>query len=111
MKDFLHIIFGIENLDDDQPLGITCNWGETDSMVNITVNGLEGNVPFKCNLYTDSLKPQNLLIFTFTLKVTSKPMLLKLMGGTYINFGLVSVEVTEYDDNQPGNVIDKYMIK
>lgn len=36
---------------------------------------------------------------------------MKLMGGQYINFGLVGAEVLSYDDDQPGNVIDKYMIE
>lgn len=110
VKDWFHIIFGMDDLDENQSLGLTCNWGAKDSLVNITVAGLEGNIALKCNLYTDSIKPQNLLNFWFTLQVVSKPTLMKLVGGTYIKFGLVGVQVTEYEDDQPGNVVDKYMI-
>lgn len=89
----------MDDLDENQSLGLTCNWGAKDSLVNITVAGLEGNIALKCNLYTDSIKPQNLLNFWFTLQVVSKPTLMKLVGGTYIKFGLVGVQVTEYEDD------------
>ncbi len=66
VKDFLHIVFGIEKYKDDTELAVTCNWGEPDSMVNVTVSGLEGNAPFKCILHTASVVPISLLTFTFT---------------------------------------------
>ena len=99
VKDWFHIIFGMDDLDENQSLGLTCNWGTKDSLVNITVAGLEGNIALKCNLYTDSIKPRNLLNFEFTLQVITRPTLMKLMGGTYINFGLVGVNVTDYNDD------------
>lgn len=111
VRDFVHIVFATKKFDDNQGLAVACQWGDKDTMVNITTKGLEGNVPIKCSMSTDqAIKPTGLLDFSFTLRVYSKPLLLRLSGGTYINFGLTDVEVLEYEDNQPGNVIDHYMI-
>ena len=111
VKDFIHIVFGLDKYDDYQELGIACDWGKSDSMVNITVHGLEGNVPLDCKLFVDQTIPKVLLNFNFTLQVTSTPTILELIGGQYIHFSLKGVKVMNYDDDQPGNVIDKYMME
>lgn len=66
-KDFLHIVFNVEKLPDDQPLTVSCKWGEGLPMVNITVAGLQGNIPLQCTLRTDSAVPKDLLSFKFTI--------------------------------------------
>jgi len=56
-------------------------------------------------------KDLSILKFDFLAKAHLRPKILQLMGGQHIYFDVDEIEILDYIDNQPGEVIDRYMIQ
>jgi len=112
VKDFLHILFGLDVYDDMTPITVGCDWGNQLAEFDILNTLIFIDIPLTCEMTLPyNGKDISILKFDFLAKGHLKPKILQLMGGQHIYFDVDEIQILDYIDNQPGEVIDRYIIQ
>lgn len=83
VRDFLHVLFGLDVYDDETPITVSCDWGKGLADFDIIQNDLFIDLPLHCNMTLQNMKFETVqvLSFDFQLKAHLKPEVLQLLGG------------------------------
>jgi len=78
VRDFLHILFGLDVYDDETPITVNCDWGKDLADFDILGNDLFIELPIHCNMTLQNMKFETVQIleFDFKLKAHGNPAVL-----------------------------------